>query len=322
VTVRADLEAERSAAWSAAFAGLERQVAERPELAAWLEQLRRTGQVKRLAPTAAEAAGLLETLALVVSALPVEGESLGRFAARITGRAHALDDGRALGALALGAARAIAGLEPPGHDESPAEARREAWAAVGVLCDELSNAVLALGLPGDTTVTGRILALARSDGQPVWLTLRQLVRDRPRWRHDVPRVYVCENPSMVALAADQLGPACPPLVCTNGQPRAATMLLLRSLAGEGTELLHHGDFDWWGIRIANVLHRRLSMIPWQFDHLSYRRAAESHPQACSLDGLPVAAVWDPKLAGAMEHDQRRIEEELVAEELLQGLAER
>jgi hypothetical protein len=51
------------------------------------------------------------------------------------------------------------------------------WAAVGVLCDELSSAVLTLGLPGDATVTGRMLSIARSDGQPVWLTLRQLAHD-------------------------------------------------------------------------------------------------------------------------------------------------
>ncbi|MGO9958283.1 MAG: TIGR02679 domain-containing protein [Solirubrobacteraceae bacterium] len=38
-------------------------------------------------------------------------------------------------------------LEPPGPDESAAEARREAWSAVGVSCDELSSTPLTLGLP-------------------------------------------------------------------------------------------------------------------------------------------------------------------------------
>ncbi len=55
------------------------------------------------------------------------------------GRAHALDDGAPLGTLALGAARALAGLAPTEPGESLSEARREAWAAVGVLCDELSS---------------------------------------------------------------------------------------------------------------------------------------------------------------------------------------
>jgi hypothetical protein len=84
--------------------------------------------VKRLAG-GSPAAGreLLDALATIVAALPASGgESVSGFAARVTGRAHALDDGSPLGTLALGAARALAGLEPPGPDESTAEARREA----------------------------------------------------------------------------------------------------------------------------------------------------------------------------------------------------
>ena len=136
------------------------------------------GVVKRLAggsPVAGRE--LLDAVASVVAALPTSsGESLSTFAARVTGRAHALDDGSPLGTLALGAARALAGLGPRGRDESPAEARREAWAAVGVLCDELSSIVLTLGLPGDASGAGRLLAAAGASGEPVWLTLRQLVR--------------------------------------------------------------------------------------------------------------------------------------------------
>ena len=179
-------------------------------------------------------------------ALPTSGgESLGAFAARVTGRAHALDDDSPLGTLALGAARVLAALEHPGPDESPAEARREAWAAVGLLSDELSSTVLTLALPGDASMTGRILAAASESGEPVWLTLRQLVRSPPRWRAaDVGAVLVVENPSVVALAADTLGARTAPIVCTNGQPRAATMVLLRSLAATGVRLRHHGDFDW------------------------------------------------------------------------------
>jgi hypothetical protein len=62
----------------------------------------------------------------VLDALPAAGESLSTFSARVVGRAHALDDGEPLATLALGAARALAGIEPPGLDESAAEARREA----------------------------------------------------------------------------------------------------------------------------------------------------------------------------------------------------
>jgi len=334
VVVRAEASAAQRIAWEHAFAPLTDLVGRHVEVGAdgceelmsWLERLRRSGVVKRLEPDPEVARVLLERLATVLAALPAGGEPLGRFAARIAGGAHALDDGEPLATLALGAARALAGLDGPGFDESPATARREGWAAVGLLCDELSSIVLTLGLPGEEeTGSGRILDVAQESGQPVWLTLRQLVRDMPRWA-TVSRssfsgqtVHICENPVIVALAADRLGSGCAPLVCTGGQPGAATMLLLRALVAAGARLVHHGDFDWGGMRIGNVLHARLPLVPWRFDTAAYLRAADSVTSSQPLIGAPVPASWDPGLSETMRRAGRRIEEELVIEELLADL---
>jgi uncharacterized protein (TIGR02679 family) len=323
VAVRADAAADDARRWATAFARIETASAGRPELAEWIDRVRATGIVKRLAGGSPDnARELLDAVVSVVEALPASrGASLSAFSARVTGRAHALDEGSPLGTLALGAARALAGIEPPGPDESPAEARREAWAAVGVLCDELSSTVLTLALPGDASATGRVLAAAGAAGEPVWLTLRQLVRSPPQWQTvDLGCVLVVENPSFVALAADMLGPRETPIVCTNGQPRAAAMVLLRLLAGAGVRLRHHGDFDWGGLTIGNLLHRRLAVEPWQFDRDAYLRAVAAHPQAAPLTGAPTAASWDSTLADAMHEAGRRIEEELVADDLLRQLA--
>ena len=322
VTIRADRTAREERAWAQAFRRIEAAGSERPELAAWIGRVSATGLAKRLADgSPATGRELLDALASVVIALPTSrGEPLSAFAARVTGRAHALDDGSALGTLALGAARALAGLEPPGPGESAAEARREAWAAVGVLCDDLSSIVLTLALPGDARPcpTGRLLAAAGSSGEPVWLTLRQLVRSPPAWS-GFDTAFVVENPSVVALAADGLGASCPPVICTNGQPRAATMLLLRSLAAAGVRLRHHGDFDWGGLTIGNLLHRRLPIEPWRFDRDAYLRAVAAHPHAAALTGSPTTAAWDSGLTDAMRDCGRRIEEELVANDLLESL---
>jgi uncharacterized protein (TIGR02679 family) len=322
VTIRADAAAEDARAWTLAFARIEATAAGRTELAAWIGRIRASGAVKRLAG-GSPAAGreLLDALTSVVAALPDgRGESLSAFAARVTGRAHALDGGSPLGTLALGAARALGGLEPPSPEESAAEARREAWASVGVLCDELSSTVLTLGLPGDGSATGRVLAAARASGEPVWLTLRQLVRGPPQWRELAGAdVFVVENPSVVAFAADTLGPRGVPIVCTNGQPRAATLVLLRSLAAAGIRLHHHGDFDWGGLTIGNLLHRRLPVEPWQFDHDAYLRAVAAHPHTAPLTGSSVTASWDSTLGEVMRERGRRVEEELVAAELFDSL---
>jgi uncharacterized protein (TIGR02679 family) len=320
VTVLADRAAGEERAWAEAFTRIEAAGAGRPELAAWIGRIRARGVVKRLArgsPTTGRE--LLDALVSVVGALPTSGgESLRAFAARVTGRSHALDDGSPLGTLALGAARVLAGLAPPAPDESATEARREAWAGVGVLCDELSSTVLTLALPGDASATGRVLAAAGASSEPLWLTLRQLVRASPQW-HGIDAVLVVENPSVVSLAADTLGARCPPIVCTNGQPRAAAMVLLRSLAAAGIRLRHHGDFDWGGLTIGNLLHRRLPVEPWQFDRGAYLRAVAVHPHAAPLIGSPTSASWDSGLAEAMREAGRQIEEELVAADVLETL---
>lgn len=326
VTVRANASTAEQMAWARAFAPLEDVIGRRVELADWLRGLQGSGMVKRLEPDPARARPLLQQLAAVVTALPAEGEPLGSFAARVAGGAHALDSGKPLATLALGAARAMAGLAPPGPDESPAESRREAWAAAGLLCDELSSTVLTLGLHGERrTSCGQMLGVARASGEPVLLTLRQLVRDPPRWAADARnalagmKVRVCENPVLVALAADRLGTRCTPLVCTGGQPGAATMLLLRALIGAGARLFHHGDFDWGGVRIGNVLHARLPFVPWQFDTDAYTRASATAASS-PLTGTPVSASWDSRLAETMHRTGLRIEEEVVLEDLLADLA--
>ncbi len=334
VVVRADAVAAERVAWEQALSPLTDLVGRRlatgapggEQLAVWLQRLRDSGAVKRTEPNPDAALTLLQRLAAVLEGLPADGEPLARFAARVAGGAHALDDGQPLAALALGAVRALAKLPGPAPDESQAEARREAWAGVGLLCDELSSVVLALGLPGEReSGSGRILGVARESGQPVWLTLRQLVRDMPRWESASRRgisgqtVYICENPAVLALAADRLGSECAPLVCTGGQPGAAAIHLLRALARTGARLLHHGDFDWGGVRIGNVLHSRLPVAPWRFGAEQYMQAAASAPSSQALSGASVEASWDPDLAAAMRRVGRRIEEELVVDGLLADL---
>ena len=318
VNVRAEAAAAGTRRWERAFSRLEAACTETVALAAWLAGVHRDGLVKRLAGAdPASAQELCDAVALVVGALEgvSDGETLAAFSARVCGRAHALDDGSPLGTLALGAVRALTGTAAPTSGGSAAEARREAWAAAGVLCDDLSSNVLTYGLPGDGSVTGRMLSAADAGDEPIWLTLRQLVRAPVDWRGlGIAEVLIVENPSVVALAASRR--ITTPLVCTNGQPRAAAMVLLRGLAEAGLPLSHHGDFDWAGLTIGNLLHRRLRVAARSFDRAAYESAVRAHPHAGPLRGTPVAASWDSSLAAAMSQMGRQIEEELVAGELL------
>ncbi len=310
---RADL----AAAWSAAFASLDTAVNRRDELSPWREWLDTTGVVRRLAPEPDQARLLLAQVATVLLRLPSRGIPIGRLAAECCGDAHALDDGRPVGTLVLSAVRALAGL--PFAADGSADSRRAAWAAAGVHLDELSSLVLCLGLPGDTrTGLGRVLASCREAGQPTVLTLRQLRCHEEPLR--AVRVRMCENPAIVAAAADELGARCQPLVCVGGQPSAAVWRLLELLAAGGAQFDYHGDFDWGGVRIAGAVLQRVNWRPWRYNHQAYQAAVSAAHPLTPLVGEPAATPWDSELASAMRDRNVRIEEELTLDLLLQDLS--
>ena len=103
-----------------------------------------------------------------------------------------------------------------------------------------------------------------SPGEPVHLSLRSLLRRPPTWHVAQRDVFVCENPNIVAIAADRLGAACAPLACTDGMPSAAQQTLLAQLAAAGARLRYHGDFDWPGLVIGNFVMREFGAEPWRF----------------------------------------------------------
>jgi len=150
-----------------------------------------------------------------------------------------------------------------------------------------------------------------------------VLRSPPRWNVLGRTVRLCENPNLVAIAADRLGRRCAPLVCTDGMPGAAQRCLLSQLAGAGAELRYHGDFDWPGLHIGNLVMREYGARPWRFGSPDYFAAIESAPRGGqSLDERPVEATWDTALTAAMQRHRIAIAEEAVAATLLQDLDER
>lgn len=319
---RAAEAAARNAAWSTAVQPVADLAARRPELEPWRTWLDTTGLLRRLATNVETAAALADQVVRVLDALPSPGIALGRLAATVTGDAHALDDGRPLATLCLSAIRVLtSGTAATG--DGLATDRRATWAAVGVHRDDLSSTVLCLGLPGGpATMVGRMLALATQTGEPCALTLRQLDHDPGTISGDLGvggrPVHLCENPIVLASAADELGSACPPLVCLNGQPSTAVVRLLDLLANSGATFAYHGDFDWGGIRIANTLRTRFDWAPWRYDTSSYQ-AMLSSTKGGPLTGRPVDATWDHGLRPALERHGVHIQEELTLANLISDL---
>ncbi|MBU6260770.1 MAG: TIGR02679 family protein [Burkholderiales bacterium] len=267
----------------------------------WLAAPAGRGLLKRLAGgDATQAASLLTQARAVLSALPAPGWPRARLAAQTLGDAHALDDGQPAATLVLAALRHRREGEPDDDDES----RRARWAAVGVSVNELARPALALNL--------RV-----ADGEPVFYSLRRLLRAPLVESMQGRKVYVCENPNLVAIAADALGARCAPLVCTDGMPAAAQRTLLAQLARAGAELRYHGDFDWAGIAIANQVLRACGARPWHMEAADYESALAARTGiAAALTGTPVAPSWSMELGATMQHARQALAEEAVAGPLL------
>jgi uncharacterized protein (TIGR02679 family) len=318
-------------------------LAAHPGLGGWLQTLRASGLPVRLAGEDGARELLQDALSVLAFLLAGGAESasgpgagpgatrfaplrLGVLASGTLGSSHALDAGSPAATLVLQALAHLSDQAPP----RGAAERRALWERHGVVLDDLSSHVLVLGLAPEAGcgAVGEALRALAAAGEPARLTLSQLGRlPADLGLPCATDVRVCENPVVVAAAAERLGSRCPPLVCVEGVPSQAGRELLTAFAARGGTLLYHGDFDWAGVRIANSLAETLPFRPWRFAAADYRDAVEQAgpgeagaPTWPALSGESVAAVWDPALATAMARAGLAVEEEAVLGELLEDLA--
>ena len=323
IAPRAAERAAAASAWAALAANTQHAA-----LAPLLATPAGLGLLKRLAGSHADRASTLcQRATRVLAALPAQGQPRASLAALCLGNAHALDPGQPVATLVLAAlrlaARGATRLNNTGCSDTDADADSDAdegaralWAAQGVTVNELARPALAINLP---------LAGSAPDGQPRYWSLRQLLRDPPVWQVAQRDVFVCENPNLLAMAADALGLRCAPLVCTDGMPAAAQRALLMQLAAAGARLHYHGDFDWPGIHIANRVLQDFGARPWRLHAADYLAAvagvaATSADSRAPLHGKAVVAAWDGTLTAALQTAQCAIAEEALAQTLLPDLA--
>ncbi|HVM33887.1 MAG TPA: TIGR02679 family protein [Actinomycetota bacterium] len=288
-------------------------VVARPELSGWLEGLRSSGLASRLAT--GQESQLIATALGIIESLPRSGDRLNVVAAKAMGNAHALDRGTSLGALVVNALAHLSGVRTP----STAADRRTLWASFGVVCDELSCDVLTLGLEPVSQSASSPLNAMRANGQPMRLTLRHVATDRMTFKPST--VFVCENPVVVAEAADFLGSSAPPIVCTEGIPNTAALLLLTQMSSSDCRFTFHGDFDWGGVKIFNHLRRSLHELiaPWRFGRDDYLQALDRLGAISKLESIPADTEWDPSLRETMINRGLAVFEEQVLDDLIRDL---
>uniref|UniRef100_UPI003F497675 TIGR02679 family protein n=1 Tax=Cupriavidus yeoncheonensis TaxID=1462994 RepID=UPI003F497675 len=293
-----------------------------PLLRAWLGAPSAIQLLKRLSrQDVATGRTLLKRANMVVDRLPASGVPRSQLAAETLGNAHALDRGEATATIILAAwrhqERRTDDYEGDPDQTQPSDERvRDIWARAGVLVNELARPVLYLNLPVGKSSRGEM------PGEPNYTSLRRLLRSAPAWTVYDTTVFVCENPNIVAIAADVLGERCAPLVCTDGMPAAAQRVLLTQLSQGGARLAYHGDFDWAGLRIGNYVMQAWSAVPWRFRNSDYEAAvATCGATRHELGSDFVSAMWDDRLAISMQCLGTAIAEEAVAKTLLEDLGD-
>ncbi|WP_234263267.1 TIGR02679 family protein [Hydrogenophaga sp. NFH-34] len=321
---RTEAKAELQLRWSSVTDGQGLH----PSLCAWLQGSSAVGLLKRVSKQEPQTAHLLLQQAhVVLQRLPAQGLTRAQLAADALGNAHALDNGQAVATVVLAALQHGASTDEQEQSPSeeatdeadgarrPSERARDIWARSGVLVNELARPALFLNLPVRTPSNA-----PAAPGEPGYLSLRRLLRTPPAWDVADQIIYVCENPNIVSIAADRLGAACAPLVCTDGMPAAAQRVLLKQLSDAGAQLRYHGDFDWAGIHIANNVMKLCRCGPWRFGSEHYLQALETAPpKDRDLEETAVAASWDQALTESMQSHGISIAEEAVASLLVNDL---
>jgi uncharacterized protein (TIGR02679 family) len=272
------------------------------DLIAYLSSPVNFGVLKRLSGNQADSASVIcRQTEDILRRLPAVGTPRAQIAAELLGDAHGLDSARPVATLTLAVLRSRSSIDT-GDD-------RDTWAAVGILVNELARPALFLNVPCS--------GLPISPGEPQYVSLRRLARQPLDWAVASRPILVCENPNLIAILADQLRTACPPVVCVDGHLGAAQRTILKQLKESGADLRYHGDYDWPGISIANYVIAKYGAVPWHFSAADYVAAAKSAPQlAIPLSGRPVIASWDADLTAAMTKTGIKIEEEAIAERII------
>lgn len=258
--------------------------------------LRQSGWEARLLKEP-DAGALLGDALGVLRALPAPRERLDR-RVLVPGRPHALDDNTPLAGLVFALTR-VAGAGPR---------PRHAWDALGVDIDNLTGGLLALGMhpAGWRLPPAAVVTLPPRELSDVhWPA-----PDQPdQW------IFVTENPSVLAAAADVVGRTGTVirLLCTVGTPSAVEVDAVGRLAAAGWDVAVRADFDPAGLgHVRALLRAAPTATPWRMSASDYEACFDPSRQGAGLTIEPAAVPWDAELAATMtKHGQAAYEEALL-----------
>ncbi|AWW27175.1 TIGR02679 domain-containing protein [Acetobacterium sp. KB-1] len=203
------------------------------------------------------------------SVTETEKVRLALFASQVTKDPHAFDMNRDGGRLLLYALASYYKLSYPQN----AEAQMELLYQAGLIYDEVSNYTICRGIQayaGDKIHSG--WAGFANCSEPLHVSLWNIgMIDRVTCVNK--RVFVFENPTVFSEVAGLLENQPAALICSAGNVKVASLLLLDKIAQSGSDIYYSGDFDPEGLAIADKLKKRYGekLILWHFTPESYQK---------------------------------------------------
>ncbi len=253
----------------------------------------------------------------VVKRLPV-------WAAEVTGDPHAFDARTNRGKYLLQALHFHSTSPEP--RVSSAEAQTELLESFGLVRDDILNFVTCTGLLAEN-VAGKQVALwqaAMQNGAVLNMPVRELSKvQRVYPARGAKQVFVVENSGVFSDLLDNLPDKSPPLVCTHGQFKLASYLLLDKLVEAGTTIWYSGDHDPEGVLMAQRLCERYPghLRPWRFGQDDYAITISdtelSERRLKQLDNITAAELQD--IVAAVKREGKAGYQEKLLPDLLQDI---
>lgn len=191
------------------------------------------------------------------------------WAAKIIGDPHGFDPNTSCGKYLISALQFVRNQQDGTRIMSnlTGEQTWELLDQFGIIRDDLLNFVTCCGLISDNPMW----ETAYSNGSVINAPVRELAKLQYIRPVKGDRVFIIENSGLFSHLTDADNFS--PMVCTHGQFRLASYMLLDKLAETGVELWYSGDFDSEGLLMAQRLWERYpdQVKLWRYSPEDYRR---------------------------------------------------
>lgn len=200
---------------------------------------------------------------------------LALFSSNITKNPHSFDTSTDCGILLVYAICYTLKIKYPEN----AEELNEVLYRAGIIKDEVSNYTLCSGLlaynGGKEHMAWRGFY---EEEEPLQLSLWNISKV-DRIISPKKRVYVFENPTVFSEVLYKIGNLKPSLMCTFGNFKLASLVLIDKLVQSGAKIYYSGDFDPEGIVMAHKLKQRHgeNIVIWRYtkeDYISIKSKVE------------------------------------------------